>query len=115
MFVENLSKYSASDSGSFNDSGHYIIKWYFWHLFTGRTYFTYGVFKDLSTKFKKLFYESNFTLFNSNILLLVWFMLDFTPKWLFEIFRNNKWSMNTFPVLIPLIAFSDYYKVQLRN
>ena len=43
--------YNTSDSDSFHGQGH-GTEWHFQHLPTGRTYYTYGVFKDLSLNIK---------------------------------------------------------------
>ena len=58
MFIKIRGKFkhNISNSDGFRGQGHYIIiyiiKWYFQHFSTGRTYQTCGVFKNLSLNIK---------------------------------------------------------------
>ena len=115
--------YNTFNRASFYDQGHYSIKWYFQHLSTGKTYWTYDVFKNLSLNIKtSVLYDKNFILcFN----LLVWWLQSYlflkangaTPlslrilmvnqclgcfRGIFkvevpvrDIFKTTKWSVNT--------------------
>ena len=122
MFTKVHGKFmhNTACSDSFHGQGLYGINWHCQHLPTGRTYYTYGVFTDLSLNIKaSVLQDKNFILcFDSQVWLLRSYVcvkfsgakpLSFRILLVHQglgcfkfkllsktFFKSTKWSVNTF-------------------